>query len=71
MLPDTITQEAVTDVVNESIGDRDSLADAMAEFFMDIAATLAEKFSLSEEQIEELTDRLAWKVHLLPPDEGS
>lgn len=39
----------------------------MSEYIEEITAMLVEKFGLTQDQEDELANRLAWKLFLLPP----
>ncbi len=66
MLPDAITSELVNDTADRiDLGDH--LEDRLADYLSTLADTLGEQLGLTEEQVEELEERLAWQVVLLPP----
>lgn len=70
MLPAEITTEAIRQTNDELDLEDDSflerVSDGMADYADAIIEKLAERYSLTDEQREELCERLAYRFELLP-----
>lgn len=66
-LPKEITTESIREVSDQlRSGVDNSIDDAMSEYFEELVDHIAQKCGLTEEQAEELEDRLCWVLELLP-----
>ena len=75
-LPDAITTESIQaesdqlDKTYESLPSylrlTDEISNVMDSYFEALIERIAEEHSLTEEQVEELGDRLCWRLELLP-----
>lgn len=69
MLPKELTTQSVREASDEADASLDSKAaieDAMNAHFEDVVAILTEQFDLTDEQAEALTERICWRLELLP-----
>lgn len=69
MLPEAITTQEIretSDTVDESYVE--AFEDDMCDYMGEIVSILAKKHGLNEAQVEELFDRLCWRLELLPAD---
>lgn len=67
MLPETITTQTVREASDEVHESWLEAIDACTDrYFDEIVDILARKHNLTDEQIEELEERLCWNVELLP-----
>lgn len=71
-LPAEITEaqiHSVSDAYDNASGDlQDQIDDVMEEHMQGVIETLAELYDLTEEQQDELADRLCWRLVLLPKE---
>ena len=71
-LPSEITNEYVQAESDKLDGafDMDAIDDAMTPYFEELVERIAAAHNLTEEQAEDLGDRLCWKLELLPVNPG-
>lgn len=71
-LPAEITEakiHGVSDVYDDASGElQGRIDDVMEEHMQGVIDTLAELYDLTEEQQDELADRLCWRLVLLPEE---
>jgi hypothetical protein len=71
-LPEEITEakiHGVSDAYDDASGDLQCrIDDVMEEHMQGVIETLTELYDLTEEQQDELADRLAWRLVLLPEE---
>lgn len=71
MLPAEITTETVRDTSDDVDASTSLLEDldnteVMSNYIDEVVERLAAKHSLTDEQCEELTERICWRLELLP-----
>lgn len=71
-LAEVVTQNVIDTTCDDAAFELESLLDRidddgrMGDYIEEIAAMLVERFGLTKEQEDELANRLAWKLFLLP-----